>query len=113
MSLWSALTQRTFGSKGRVVAHILDPIAGYSNRDLQVGKDIDADSVRRFADNGAVFIVVAYEGGTPTATVCKRAQWLRAQAKQNAAHRDVDASVWGQRHELEISECCSNRLPVL
>ena len=75
MSLWSELTRTTFVSSGRVVAHILDPITGYSNRDLQVGKDIDAETVRRLGDNGAVFIVVAYEGGTPTATVCKRARW--------------------------------------
>jgi hypothetical protein len=102
MSFWSALTRRTLGSNHRVVAHILDPITGYSNRDLQVGKDIDADTVRRLGDNGAVFVVVAYEGGTPTATVCKQAQWLRAQAEQLAADRDVDASVWGKRQELEI-----------
>jgi hypothetical protein len=58
MSLWSKLTRKTFGSNVRVVAHILDPISGYSNRDLQVGKDIDADTVRRLGDNGAVFVVV-------------------------------------------------------
>ena len=103
MSLWSELTRTTFVSSGRVVAHILDPITGYSNRDLQVGKDIDAETVRRLGDNGAVFIVVAYEGGTPTATVCKRAQWLRVQAQQHAADRGVDATVWGKRQELEIS----------
>jgi len=103
MSLWSALSCRTFGSNGRVVAHILDPIAGYSNRDLQVGKDIDADTVRRLGDNGAVFVVVAYEGDTCTATVCKRAQWLRAKAKQDAVDQNVDASVWRKREELEIS----------
>jgi hypothetical protein len=102
MSLWSALTRTTFGSSGRVVAHILDPITGYSNRDLAVGKDIDADTVRRLGDNGAVFVVVAYEGGTPTATLCKRAQWLRAQAQHHAVDRDVDSSVWGKRQELEI-----------
>jgi hypothetical protein len=103
MSLWRVLTRTTFGSSGRVVAHILDPITGYSNRDLQVGKDIDADTVRRLGDNGAVFVVVSYDGGTPTATICKRPQWLRAQAQQHAAHRDVDVSVWGKRQELEIS----------
>jgi hypothetical protein len=103
MSLWSALTRSTFGSNGRVVAHILDPITGYSNRDLQVGKDIDADTVRRLGDNGAVFVVVAYEGGSPTATVCKQVQWLRAQAKQNATDRNVDASVWHEREEFEIT----------
>ena len=102
VSLWSALTRRTFGSNDRVVAHILDPITGYSNRDLQVGKDIDADTVRRLGDNGAVFLVVAYDGGAPTATVCKRAQWLRAQAQHRAADRDIDASVWSKRQELEI-----------
>jgi hypothetical protein len=103
MSLWSALTRRKFGSNDRVVAHILDPITGYSNRDLQVGKDIEADTVRRLGDNGAVFVVVDYQGGTATAIVCKRAHWLRAQAQQHAAERDVDASVWGKRQELEIS----------
>ena len=103
MSLWSALARATFASSNRVVAHILDPISGYSSRDLQVGKDIDADIVRRLGDNGAVFVVVAYEGGSPSATVCKREQWLRAQAQQQVAHRDVDASVWSKRQELEIS----------
>ena len=103
MSLWNRLARRTFGSDDRVIAHILDPITGYSNRELQVGRDIDADTVRRLGDNGAVFVVVAYEGGTPTATVCKRPQWLRAQAQQHTADRDVDVSVWGKRQELEIS----------
>ncbi len=102
MSLWSELRRTTFVSSGRVVAHILDPITGYSNRDLQVGKDIDADTVRRLGDNGAVFIVVDYAGGTPTATVCKRAQWLRAQAQQRAAETGLDTTVWGKRQELEI-----------
>ena len=103
MSLWSALTRKMFGANDRVVAHILDPITGYSNRDLQVGKDIDGEIVRRWGNNGAVFVVVAYEGGIPTAIICKRAQWLRTQAQQHAADRDVDASVWGKRQELEIS----------
>jgi len=102
MSLWSAVTRRKLGSNGHVVAHILDPITGYSNRDLQVGKDIDADTVRRLADNGAVFVVVAYEGGAPSATVCKRTQWLRAKAKQGVVEEDVDAWVWRKREELEI-----------
>ena len=102
MSLWSALARRTFGSDGRVVAHILDPVTGYSNRDLQVGKDIDADTVRRLGENGEVFVVVAYDGGAPTATICKRAQWLRARAKQDAIDRDGDTSVWRTRQELEI-----------
>ena len=46
MSLWRAVTRMKLGSNDHVVAHILDPITGYSNRDLQVGKDIDADTVR-------------------------------------------------------------------
>lgn len=102
MNLWSAVTRRKLGSNGHVVAHILDPITGYSNRDLEVGKDIDADTVRRLGDNGAVFIVVAYEGGAPSATVCRRAQWLRAKAKQDVVDHDVDAWVWRKREELEI-----------
>jgi hypothetical protein len=102
MSLWSAVTQRKLGSNGHVVAHILDPITGYSNRDLEVGKDIDADTVQRLGENGSVFVVVAYDGGAPSATLCKKAQWLRAKAKQDAVEHGVDAKVWHKREELEI-----------
>ena len=102
MSLWSELTRTTFVSSGRVVAHILDPITGYSNRDLEVGKDIDADTVRRLGENGSVFVVVAYDGGAPSATLCKKAQWLRAKARQDAVEHVVDAKVWHKREELEI-----------
>lgn len=102
MSLWSAVTRSKLSPNGHVVAHILDPITGYSNRDLEVGKDIDADIVRRLGDNGAVFVVVAYEGGAPSATVCKKAQWLRAKAKQDVVEKDVDVRVWRRREELEV-----------
>lgn len=98
---------RIFGtgsnSHGRVVAHILDPITGYSNRDLRIGKDIDPDTVRRLGEDGKVFVIVTYDGGVPAANVCKRAQWLRAQAKQEAIGQAADASVWRSRDELEIS----------
>ena len=102
MSLWGAETRRTPGPNGRVVAHILDPITGYSNRDLQVGKEIDPDTVRRLGENGAVFLVVSYEGGVPTATLCTRAQWLKAQAREEASERPIDARVWRKREELPI-----------
>ena len=102
MNLWSAVTRRKLGPNGHVVAHILDPITGYSNRDLEVGKDIDADIVRRLGDNGAVFVLVDYEGGAPSATVCNKAQWLRAKAKQDVVEKDVDAWVWRKREELEV-----------
>lgn len=102
MSLWSPKARLTSASNGRVVAHILDPITGYSNRELHVGKDIAEDTVRRLGENGAVFVVVDYAGGVPSATVCRRAQWLRAQARQHAIDHDVDARVWRQREELEI-----------
>lgn len=85
-----------------MVAHILDPISGYSSRELRVGRDIDADTVRRLGDDGAVYLVVAYDGGVPTATLCTRAAWLRAQTKQVAEDRVVDAAVWRRRDELEI-----------
>jgi len=88
--------------RGRVVAHILDPITGYSKREVEAGKDIDADTVRRLGENGEVFVVVAYDGGAPTATICKRAQWLRARATQDAIDRDGETSVWRTRQELEI-----------
>jgi len=102
MGLWSALSRVNLGSGEHVVAHILDPIAGYSNRDLRVGKDIDAETVRRLGDQGAVYIVVAYGDGEPTVNVCTRAAWLRAQAKQTIDDRVIDASVWRKRDEIKI-----------
>lgn len=102
MGLWSALSRTKIGSGDHVVAHILDPIAGYSNRALRVGRDIDPDTVRRLGDQGAVYIVVAYGEGEPTVNVCTRAAWLRAQAKQTSDDRVVDASVWRKRDELKI-----------
>ena len=102
MGLWSALRGGHPRSKGRVVAHILDPITGYSNRDLQIGKDIDPATVDRLGNGGEVFVLVDYEGGVPTATVCKRAQWLRAQARQDDKDQAVDASIWRRREEIKI-----------
>ena len=103
MSLWSAVLQKRPRAHGRVVAHVLDPITGYSNRELTVGKDIDADVVRRLGENGEVFLIVAYDGGVPSATLCSRAQWLRIRAKQDAVDRADDAAVWRAREELRIS----------
>jgi hypothetical protein len=102
MGLWRAISRTTLGPGDHVVAHILDPIAGYSNRDLRVGTDIDADTVRRLGDQGAVYIVVAYGNGEPTVNVCTRAAWLRAQTKQTHDDRVVDAAVWRKREELKI-----------
>lgn len=103
MSVWSRIFGTGWSLRGRVVAHILDPISGYSNRDLRIGKDIDPDTVRRLSEDGKVFVIVTYEGGVPTANVCKRSQWLRVQAKQEALGHAADPSVWRSRDELEIS----------
>jgi hypothetical protein len=102
MSFWSPVTRRRPASKDCVVAHILDPITGYSNRDLRIGRDIDIETVRRLGVGREVFVVVDYEGGVPTATVRTRIQWLRAQAEQDESQRPVDASVWRRREELKI-----------
>jgi hypothetical protein len=102
MGLLDTIIGRKTPSAGRVVAHILDPITGYSNRELVVGKDIAADSVRRLGDRGEVFVVVAYDGGAPTATLCTRAQWLRARAKHDPVTPEAGAAAWPRREELEI-----------
>jgi hypothetical protein len=102
MGLWSAVLRKPLALHERVVAHILDPIAGYSNRELRVGIDIDPDTVRRLGEDGEIFVVVDYHGGVPTAAIRTRDQWLRAQAKQAAVHVDVDPSVWRKREELKI-----------
>jgi hypothetical protein len=102
MSFWNSVKRKKPGVKGHVVAHILDPITGYSNRDLQVGKDIDADTIRRLGDSAEVFVVVDYEGGVASANLCKRAQWLRTRAEQVDKNRTVDVSVWRRREELKI-----------
>jgi hypothetical protein len=101
MSLWSAV-RKQLSSQKRVVAHILDPITGYSNRELRIWTDIDPDTVRRLGHDGEVFVIVDYQGGVPTATVCERDQWLRAQARRDASADDVDPSVWRKREELRI-----------
>jgi hypothetical protein len=103
MSLWGDVLQMRPRARGRVVAHVLDPINGYSNRELTVGKDIDADIVRRLGENGEVFLIVAYEVGVPSAILCSRAQWLRIRARQDAVDRADDAAVWRSREELRIS----------
>jgi len=102
MSLWRAVLRKQLPSDDRVVAHILDPISGYSNRELRVGTDIDPDTVQRLGHNGEIYIVVDYQGGVPSATVHRRDQWLRAQARQDANHIDADPSVWRRREELQI-----------
>jgi hypothetical protein len=103
MKLWDAMTGRKTQSMGRVVAHIFDPITGYSNRELAVGKDIAADSVRRLGDRGEVFLLVAYDGGEPTATLCTRGQWQKARANQDPVTPGAGAAAWPRREELEIS----------
>lgn len=102
MGLIDTIIGRKHPSTGRVVAHILDPITGYSNRELAVGKDIAADSVRRLGDHGEVFIVVTYDGGSPTATLCTRTQWHRARTKQDPVGPEPGAAAWPRREELEI-----------
>ncbi|HTN48657.1 MAG TPA: hypothetical protein VMK32_04425 [Burkholderiaceae bacterium] len=102
MSPWRKIVRSKLGTNDRVVAHILDPITGYANREMLVGKDIDPDTVRRLGDDGDVFVVVDYQGGVPTATVCRRDQWLRVRAKQDATHEDADVAVWRKREELQI-----------
>jgi len=103
MGLWSTVRRTVHGTKDRVVAHILDPISGYSNRELRVGTDIPADTVRRMGENGEVFIVVTYESGVPSAIVRRRADWLRVQARQEDVGPVPDPSVWRSREELKIS----------
>jgi hypothetical protein len=103
MGLWSTVRRRVHRSEGRVVAHILDPIAGYSNRELRIGSDIAAETVRRMGDNGEVFIVVSYKSGVPSAIVRRRADWLRVQARQDDLDPVSDTSVWRAREELKIS----------
>ena len=102
MGLISTVLRKRLPSHDRVVAHILDPITGYSNRELRVGTDIDADTVWRLGHEGEIFLVVDYQGGVPTATVCRREQWLRAQARQDASHVEADPTVWRKREELKI-----------
>lgn len=102
MTLWDAITGRKTQSMGRVVAHIFDPITGYSNRELVVGKDIAADSVHRLGDRGEVFLLVAYDGGAPTATLRTRAQWLRARAREDPVTPEAGVAAWPRREELEI-----------
>jgi len=102
MGFIGAVLRKQRPSNDRVVAHILDPITGYSNRELRIGTDIDPDTVRRLGYDGEIFVVVDYQGGVPTATVRRREQWLRAQARQDASHVEADPTVWRKREELKI-----------
>jgi hypothetical protein len=102
MGLWSTVLRRKRGRKDRVVAHILDSIRGYSNRELRLGRDIAADTVQRLGDNGEVFIIVTYKDGVPTATVRRRVDWLRAEAQQQVLDEKPDLSVWRAREEVKI-----------
>jgi hypothetical protein len=102
MNLWSTLTRGGAASGSRVIVHILDPIKGASTREVTVGRDVDADTVHRFAEAGALHVVVDYTGGVPSSTVCTRAQWLRMRERQEAAVQEVDPRVWRRRDELDI-----------
>jgi hypothetical protein len=103
MGVWSSLIRAAHARGGRVVVHVFDEITGYAIREAQVGRDVDADTVRRLGEGGALYVVVDYEGGAPTATICHRAQWLRARSRHEIASQPVEAATWRKRDELEIT----------
>lgn len=76
-----------------VVAHVLDPIAGYTKQMWRVGSDIEADTVKELGENGEIFIIVAYEQGEPKTMVCDRALWLRVKAQDDEVDRSGEEAM--------------------
>jgi hypothetical protein len=102
MKLWQALARGATNGGTRVVMHILDPIRGESSREVVIGREIDADTVRRFAEAGALHVVVDYAGGVPSSRLVSRDQWLRVRERREAAAQDADPKVWRRREELDV-----------
>ena len=66
-----------FGKKvpSSVTAHILDPNTGYSKQTWTVGQQISREAVEKLSENGNIFVLVAYEAGTPKQTICRSDIW--------------------------------------
>lgn len=97
MSLWKTLFGNTGGAEepgpNTVVAHILDPNSGYRQQKWLVGRQLSQEVVDRLGENGEVFVVIAYEGGKPKSTVCKKAIWLQTKAQFEAIEGEGHAAV--------------------
>lgn len=66
-----------FGKKtpAAVTAHILDPKFGYSKQTWAVGQHVSREAVEKLSEDGSIFVVVAYEAGTPKQVICRRDIW--------------------------------------
>ena len=76
----------------KVIAHLLDPKAGYTTQEWIVGRDVDVETVSRFAQDGNLYIAIAYKSGEPVLTVCNKAMWKSAQMELDAIDLQMNDS---------------------
>ena len=75
---------RTKLTQRKVTAHLLDPKAGHTTQEWIVGRDVDAETVTRFAQDDNLYIAIAYKSGEPVLTVCSKAIWESARMEFDA-----------------------------
>ena len=95
-----------FGKKplSSVIAHILDPNAGYSTQTWAVGNQISRENAERLVESGNIFVVVFYEDGAPKQIICKRGVWDQAKAQFDR----IDA-----KGQTMMQEAIEESLPVI
>ena len=83
MGIFDIFTRKKPTQKN-VIAHLLDPNKGYTTQEWTIGKDVDAETVTRFAQDKNLYIAIAYKNGEPVLTVCSRAMWENARKEFDA-----------------------------
>ncbi|MGB4115378.1 MAG: hypothetical protein WBK51_02390 [Polaromonas sp.] len=79
-------------SQRQVTAHLLDPKTGHTTQEWIVGKDVDAETIAQFAEDGNLYIAIAYRSGEPTLTVVNRAKWISARMEFDAIDLQISDS---------------------
>jgi hypothetical protein len=95
-----------FGIFGRkipssVTAHILDPNTGYSKQTWTVGQHVPRETVEKLSEDGNIFVVVAYEAGTPKQMICRRDIWNQTKAQFESIEATGQASMRRIMDEIE------------
>lgn len=76
-----------------VSAHILDPNSGYSKQTWTVGQQVPREAVEKLGEDGNIFVVVVYEGGTPKQIICRRDVWNQTKAQFDSIDETGKASM--------------------
>lgn len=97
MSIFGIFGKKTPSS---IMAHVLDPVTGYSKQTWIIGQHVTREVVDKLADDGNIFVVVVYESGTPNQIICNRNLWNQTKAQFGAIEGAGQASARQLMDEL-------------